>query len=124
VEDTGPSDFAENAAGVTRESLGHVGPSLLGERALGIEEISTIEDSSDHIPLGEANGVIPDRIEHAPVHFSLGLGVRGTGRAVPKRGRTRRTGGPFRELLRRCVSQSVVQPHGTKPTVSLGIRHS
>jgi hypothetical protein len=124
VEDTGTGDFAENTARVLRQSLSQIGPSLRIERSIGIEIISAVEDSPNHVPLGETNGVVSDRVQHTTVDFSLGLGVSSACRAMPEGRRPRRTGGPFCELLDRRISQSVMQPHSTKPTVPLGIRYS
>jgi hypothetical protein len=84
VEDTGTSDFTENTTGIMRKSLSEVGTCLAGEGAVGIEIVGTIEDPSDHVPLGQTNRVIADRIEHATIHFSVSLRMSRARGAVPE----------------------------------------
>lgn len=123
MEDTGTGDFAEDAAGVARQTFSQFGASLPIEGAFGVEKVGTIENPADHVPFREPEGVVSDRVEHTTVDLALGLCMSRACGTVPQRGRARSTGGPLRELLGRGISQGIVQPHRSKPAVALGIRH-
>jgi len=100
MEEAGTGDFPEDSTRVFRQTLGQLGAGLAVELALRIEKVGAIEDTPHHVPLGEADGVIPDRVEHAPIDLALRLGMGSAGRAMPEPLRSGRGGCPLRELLR------------------------
>jgi hypothetical protein len=100
MEEAGASDFAEHSARISGQALGQLGAAIAVELALGIEKVGTIENPAHHVPLGEADGVVPDGIEHAPVDLALCLGMGGTGGAMPELPGTGTGGCPLGELLR------------------------
>ena len=124
MEETGTGDFAQDTARVLRQTPGQIGPGLAIEGAFRVEEVSAIEDATHHIPLGEAEGVITDRVEHAPIDLTMGLGAGGAGRAMPELRRSRGRRCPLGQLLSWSVTQSVVQPDRAEPAIPFGVRHS
>lgn len=124
MKEAGAGDFAEDSAQVFRQTIGQLGPGLAVEPPLRVEKVGAIEDAPHHVPLGEAHGVIPNRVEYPPVDLALRLGMGGAGRPMPQLLRSGRCGGPLGQLLRRGVTQSIVQPDGAKPAIPFRIRHS
>jgi hypothetical protein len=124
MEEAGTGDFSEDSARVVRQTLGQFGAGLAVEPALRIEKVGAIEDAPYHVPLRKAEGVIPDRVEHAPIDLALGFGLGRAGRSMPELLGAGRGGSPLCELLRGGVTQSVVQPDCAKPAIPFGIRYS
>ena len=83
MEDTRPRDFPENTAEVSRQTFRELRTCGTIEGPFRIEKVGTVEDAPYHIPLRQADRVIPHRIQHAPVDLSLCLGVGGAGGAMP-----------------------------------------
>ena len=88
MSESGTRDLSQDRARVlgkaSRESRALV-TRMLPPR---LEEIRTVQDPSDHVPLREPDAMVAHGIEDAPVGFAVGLGVRGAGRTVPELGRT------------------------------------
>ena len=124
MEKTGTGDVSEDPAQVPRQTLGQLGPRLAVEGALRVEKVGAIEDTPHHVPLGQAEGMIPHRVEHAAVDLAFRLGAGGAGRTMPELLRSGRSGRPLSQLLRRRVPQGVVQPDGAQPAIPLRIRHA
>jgi hypothetical protein len=123
MEEAGAGDFPEDSARIPRQPLGQLGAGLAVELAPGVEKVGAIKDSPHHVPLGEAQGVIPDSVEHAPIDLAFRFGTGRAGRAMPELRRSRR-GCPLGELLRWCVTQRIVQPDCAEPTIPFRVRHS
>ena len=83
MEDTRSRDFPENITGVSRQAFRELHACGTIEGPFRVEKIGTVEDAPYHIPLRQADRVIPHRIQHAPVNLSLCFGVGGTGGAMP-----------------------------------------
>lgn len=124
MEEAGTGDLAEDSARVLRETLGQIGTGVAIEGAFRVEKVGAIEDTPHHVPLGEAQGVIADRVEHAPIDLAHGLGAGGAGRTMPELRRSRCRGCPPRQLLSWSVTQSVVQPDRAEPAIPFRVRHS
>jgi hypothetical protein len=124
MEEAGAGDFPKDSARVLRQTLGQLDAGLAIKLAPRIEKVGAIKDAPNHVPLGEAQRVIPDRVEHAPIDLTLRLCMGSAGRAMPELLRSGRGGGPLRELFRRGVTHGVVQPYRTKPPIPFGIRDS
>ncbi len=124
MEDTGAGYLAQHASRVRGHALGELPTYFTIERSFRIEKIRTVEHPSDHIPLGEAYGVIPHCIQNSAVHLPLCLCMRGAGRAMPQCRRAWSAGCPLCEFLSRRIAQGVMQPDSTQPAISLRVRHS
>ena len=73
MEETGARHFTENSPGVTGKPLSQFRPLLPLERSPGFQIIRTIEDPAHHVPLGQSQGVVPYRIEHADFELTAVL---------------------------------------------------
>ena len=104
MKEAGAGDFAEDFPRVLRQTLGQLGPRRAVERPLRVEKVGAIEDAPHHVPLGEAQGMIPNRVEYPPVDLTLRLGAGGTGGPMPQLLRSGGCGGPLGQLLRRRIS--------------------
>ena len=123
MEEAGAGDFPEDSARIVRQTLGQRGAGLTVKLAFRIEKVGAIENAPHHVPLGEADRVVPDRVEHAAIDLSLCLGMSGTGWSMPELLRSRCGSGPPRKLLGRGVAQRVVQPDRPQPPIPFGVRH-
>lgn len=124
MKEAGAGDFAEDSTRVLWQTLGQLCPGLAVEPPLGVEKVGAIEYTPHHVPLGEAQGVIPNRVEHSPVELAFCLGASGTGRPMPQLLRPGSRRGPLGQLLQRGIAQGIVQPDGAKPAVPFRMRHS
>ena len=124
MKEAGAGDFAEDFTRVLRQTLGQLGPGLAVERPLRVEKVRAIEDAPYHVPLGETQGVIPNRVEYPPVDLTLRLGAGGTGGPMPQLLRSGGCRGPLGQLLRRRIAQGIVQPDGAKPAVPFRVRYA
>jgi hypothetical protein len=62
VEDPGAGNFAQHASGVRGQALGQRATCFTIELPLRVEKIGTVEYSPHHVPFGETDGVIPNRV--------------------------------------------------------------
>jgi hypothetical protein len=84
VKDPGAGNFAQHASGIRGQALGERASSFTIELSLGIEKVCTVEYSAYHIPFGETNRVVPDRVENSAVDLSFCFRMCCAGRSVPE----------------------------------------
>jgi hypothetical protein len=77
------------------QALSQFGPPLAIVWAARLEVVGTIKDSPHHIPLGETDRMIADRIQYPAVIFAFRSGTGRAGGTVAKLRRPRRVGGPL-----------------------------
>jgi hypothetical protein len=74
MDESSAGYFAQNQLWFAWQALGEYGSPFAIKGSSRLEVIRTIENSSHHVPLGEADGVITDGIQHAAVILTLGPG--------------------------------------------------
>jgi hypothetical protein len=124
VQEARAGDFAKDATRVARQALRQRGAGLAVELALRVEEVGTIKDSANHVPLGQADGVIANRVEHTSVDLALRLGMCGAGRSVPQLRWSGGSDSPPGQLLERSIAQCIMKPDRAKPAIPFRVGDS
>lgn len=124
MQEARAGDLSKDSTRISRQPFRQRSARFAVEWAPRVQEVGTIKDSAHHVPLGQADGVIADRIEHTSVNLALRLGLCGAGRSMPELRRSRCGGGPPGQLVRRRVPQRIMEPDRAKPAISFRVRHS
>jgi hypothetical protein len=110
VNEAGSGHLEEHATGIIREPLGQLGSFLTVELTSRLEEVSAVQNSSNHVPLGQSQRVIPYSVEDAAVYLSFRLGAGGACGTMAELGRAVGGGGPLFQLRRCGIPKRIVQP--------------
>lgn len=84
MKDPGAGNLAQHASGIGGQALSERAASFAIELPIGIQKVCTVKDAPHHVPFGETNRVIPDRVENSAVDFAFGFRVSRAGRSMPE----------------------------------------